>query len=161
MGYHDAREIPNYWSYAQDFVLQDDMFESVASWSLPEHLQMVSGWSAVCARKEPENLSTCHSSLSPASPAKYWSKPVEPGRTVYPWTDLTYLMHKHGVSWRYYIHEGDEPDCEDDEATSCAKVLQNAKTPGIWNPLPDFTDVKEDEQFGNIQPLPSFYEAAG
>ncbi len=31
MGYHDAREIPNYWKYAQDFVLQDHMFESDAS----------------------------------------------------------------------------------------------------------------------------------
>ena len=28
MGYHDAREIPNYWTYAENFVLQDDMFES-------------------------------------------------------------------------------------------------------------------------------------
>jgi phospholipase C len=26
MGYHDAREIPNYWQYAQDFVLQDHLF---------------------------------------------------------------------------------------------------------------------------------------
>src|SRR5450759_2640115 len=32
MGYHDAREIPNYWTYAQDFVLQDHMFEPNASW---------------------------------------------------------------------------------------------------------------------------------
>ena len=42
MGYHDAREIPNYWSYAQNFVLQDHMFEPNASWSLPAHLFMVS-----------------------------------------------------------------------------------------------------------------------
>ena len=27
MGWHDAREIPNYWAYAQNFVLQDKMFE--------------------------------------------------------------------------------------------------------------------------------------
>src|SRR5947199_6133645 len=27
MGYHDQREIPNYWSYAQNFVLQDHMFQ--------------------------------------------------------------------------------------------------------------------------------------
>ena len=26
MGYHDAREIPNYWAYAEHFVLQDRMF---------------------------------------------------------------------------------------------------------------------------------------
>ena len=34
MGYHDAREIPNYWEYAKNFVLQDNMFEPVTSWSL-------------------------------------------------------------------------------------------------------------------------------
>ena len=42
MGYHDAREIPNYWAYARNFVLQDHMFEPNASWSLPAHLFMVS-----------------------------------------------------------------------------------------------------------------------
>jgi phospholipase C len=160
MGYHDARDLPNYWTYAHDFVLQDDMFESQASWSLPEHLAMVSAWSAVCSKTEPENPLACVSSLSPKNPAKYWSKPLEPGHAIYPWTDLTYLMHKDGVSWRYYVHEGEEPDCENDEATSCAKVVQNAKTPGIWNPLPDFTDVKEDGQLSDVQPLPDFYAAA-
>ena len=33
MGYHDAREIPNYWKYAKHFVLQDRMFEPAASWT--------------------------------------------------------------------------------------------------------------------------------
>src|SRR5690348_2532907 len=51
MGYHDAREIPNYWSYAGNFVLQDHMFEPNASWSLPAHLFMVSAWSATCTTK--------------------------------------------------------------------------------------------------------------
>ena len=158
MGYHDAREIPNYWTYAKDFVLQDDMFASSASWSLPEHLYMVSGWSAVCPKGATNPLS-CAESLSPVKPAGGWSSPLEPGRASYAWTDLTWLLHKEGVSWRYYIHEGAEPDCEDDESISCSKVKQSAKTPGIWNPLPDFTDVKEDSQLGNIQPLTSFYEA--
>ncbi len=43
MGYHDSHEVPNYWAYAQNFVLQDHMFAPAASWSLPEHLFMVSG----------------------------------------------------------------------------------------------------------------------
>ena len=38
VGYHDAREIPNYWTYAGDFTLNDHMFEPVDSWSLPSHL---------------------------------------------------------------------------------------------------------------------------
>jgi phospholipase C len=50
MGYKDARDIPNYWAYAGSFVLQDRMFEPNASWSLPEHLFMVSEWSAKCSK---------------------------------------------------------------------------------------------------------------
>src|ERR1051326_3941793 len=40
MGYKDARDIPNYWAYARNFVLQDHMFQPDASWSLPDHLFM-------------------------------------------------------------------------------------------------------------------------
>src|SRR5205085_521334 len=58
MGYHDWREIPNYWSYARHFVLQDHLFESDASWSLPSHLYLVSGWSALCPNSRPMS---CHS----------------------------------------------------------------------------------------------------
>ncbi len=48
MGYHTQSDIPNYWTYAKDFVLQDHMFEPNASWSLPSHLFLVSEWSAFC-----------------------------------------------------------------------------------------------------------------
>ncbi len=50
VGYHDERELPNYWLYARDFVLQDRLFEPNASWSLPQHLFLVSEWSARCER---------------------------------------------------------------------------------------------------------------
>jgi phospholipase C len=55
MGYHDAREIPNYWTYAGDFTLNDHMFEPVDSWSLPSHLYMVSSWAATCANSSPSS----------------------------------------------------------------------------------------------------------
>ena len=59
MGYHDAREIPNYWAYARNFVLQDQMFEPTASWSLISHLYMMSAWSASCTDGyEPFSCST-------------------------------------------------------------------------------------------------------
>ena len=57
MGYHDAREIPNYWRWARDFTLQDHMFEPTASWSLPAHLFMVSGLvRALHPRRRPDEL---------------------------------------------------------------------------------------------------------
>ena len=42
---------------------------------------------------------------------------------------------------------------------TCAPVKQGPKTPGIWNPLVDFLDVKEDGQLGNVQSLNNFYTA--
>src|ERR1700722_11029392 len=61
MGYHDQREIPNYWTYARQFVLQDHMFESNASWSLPAHLFLVSEWAALCTT--PGNPFSCSSNI--------------------------------------------------------------------------------------------------
>ncbi len=151
MGYHDAREIPNYWSYAQNFVLQDNMFESGASWSLPEHLFMVSAWSAACPDGDP-NPMDCISSLKVV-------RPEADSSLSYNWTDITYLLHNAGVSWGYYIFKGAEPDCESDSAVTCAPVPQSPATPGIWNPLPMFADVKQDGQLGNVQSLTNFYTA--
>src|SRR5947209_15393273 len=62
MGYHDAHEIPNYWAYARNFVLEDHMFPSVNSWSLPEHLVLVSGWSARCSR--PHDPLSCQTAVT-------------------------------------------------------------------------------------------------
>src|SRR5207237_1577615 len=46
MGYHDSREIPNYWTWAKHFTLQDHLFAAGIGWSLVQHLRLVSGWSA-------------------------------------------------------------------------------------------------------------------
>jgi phospholipase C len=157
MGYHDWREIPNYWEYASNFVLQDHMFESDTSWSLPAHLFLVSGWSARCTRHG-DPMSCRPAVQDPGSP------PGEPGNTTgrppdYAWTDLTYLLHKHRVSWGYFVAKGAQPDCDDD-AMFCAPVPQNAKTPGIWNPLPYFDTVKADHQLADVRPLTAFYKEA-
>ena len=56
MGYHTDAEIPNYWSYARHFVLQDHLFEGYRSWSFPSHLDLVSEWVAVCT--DPHNAMT-------------------------------------------------------------------------------------------------------
>jgi phospholipase C len=152
MGYHDWHEIPNYWDYAQSFVLQDHMFEADNSWSLPAHLALVSGWTARCS-KHGDPMS-CKSALTAPFGATGHGKKLD-----YPWTDLTWLMHRYHVSWRYYIANGSQPDCTDDQMF-CKESPQSAATPGIWNPLPRFDDVKRDHQLGNIQRVRDFYRAA-
>jgi phospholipase C len=206
MGYHDAREIPNYWAYAHHFVLNDHMFESDASWSLPVHLYMVSEWSAHCSvqgdpfscRNDNEQggyvtdqiaadagrigrrafrlcladrlarlvaglhggslrqaLRTvtreCNNELARRK-ARINAAAV--GTYNYAWTDLSYLLHAHGVSWGYFITPGGQPDCENG-VSNCSGAISPG-TPNIWNPLPSFTDVKQDGQLGDIQPTSRF-----
>jgi phospholipase C len=156
MGYHDAREIPNYWTYAHDFVLQDHMYEPNSSWSQPEHLYQVSEWSAFCT--SPTDPFSCKNALQTPNPVS--KLPALDQTPLYAWTDMTYLLHKYGVSWSYYVFNGSEPDCENDQAETCQPVPQNAKTPGIWNPLPHFETVHQDGQVGNVQSLSEFFTAA-
>ncbi len=157
MGYHTGKELPNYWTYARDFVLQDHMFEPNLSWSLPAHLYMVSEWSAHCTSKKP---SSCKSAINdPGSPPGFGRHPGKK-RPIYAWTDLTYLLHKHHIQWRYYIFKGIEPDCESDTSLTCRPVTQGPRTASIWNPLLYFETVHTDHQTGNIQSLNKFFSAA-
>jgi phospholipase C len=158
MGYHTAREIPNYWAYAKNFVLQDHMFEPDSSWSLPAHLFMVSEWSATCA--VPGVAMSCVNSIDdPVVPPDMFPAGSGAPTPDYAWTDLTYLLHTNNVSWGYYVHAGSQPDCDDD-AMTCRAVAQDSNTPGIWNPLPYFDTVRTDDQLGNIRPTHDFYTEA-
>jgi phospholipase C len=150
MGYHDQREIPNYWAYAQNFVLQDHMFEPNASWSLPAHLFMVSEWSARCSQVD--DPMSCINALDDPPGLGGSGAPLP----SYAWTDLTYLLHKNKVSWKYYVAEGTEPDCDDDDMT-CPPTPQTVGTPQIWNPLPFFTTVRQDGELGNVQTVDHFF----
>jgi phospholipase C len=180
MGYHDARDIPNYWSYAHNFVLQDRMFEPTSSWSVPAHLYMVSAWSAHCP--DPTQPSTCQTDLgftdtdgmqssdplvqqingaaagilTPTDADNVDGSPQQPD---YGWTDITYLLHRYGVSWRYYLTVGTEPDCPSG-TMACAPRPQVVSTPEIWNPLPDFQTVHNDHQLGDIVPDSQLYTDA-
>ena len=156
MGYHDGREIPNYWTYARKFVLQDHMFEPNSSWSLPAHLFLVSGWSARCGRRgKPQS---CANALSnPSRPPDDRARHL--GAPDYAWTDLTYLLHRRHVSWRYYVGGGTEPDCDGGRLV-CRPVRQDKDTPGVMNPLPWFSTVRRDHQLGNVAATSTFFRAA-
>ena len=131
MGYHDADEIPNYWAYAQHFVLQDNLFEGVRWYSLPAHLDLVSEWVARCT--DPAEVSTCVTQSSAQAPSGT--------KVLYPWVNLFQLLDLHHVSWKYYLATGAEPDCEDDEMT-CEPAIQGNGVLSFWNPVPGFAWVE-------------------
>jgi len=170
MGYHDGSDIPNYWAYAKNFVLQDHMFESIHSWSFPSHLYLVSGWSAECLKAN--DPMSCVSNTEPwdrnltGSHSNHIKSP-----TPFAWTDITYILDKAHVSWVYYLDHGawplktPQPKSAAAVATSISRQARRAArrkggVPVIWNVLPGFTDVHEDHQIANIQKLARYYAAA-
>jgi phospholipase C len=155
MSYHDGAQIPNYWAYARDFVLQDHMFEPNWGWSLPAHLWLVSGWSAEC--KDPYKAGTCTTNLRTGPLAPFRRHPHGP---LYAWTDLTYLLHKYRVTWASYVQKGVPPDCLTGPI-GCYTKLRHSSTPSMWDPLPNFTDVRQDHQLGaSRERLSHFYSQA-
>jgi phospholipase C len=150
MGYHTKREIPNYRAYARSYVLQDRMFEPTSGWSEPSHLFLVSAWSARCSdHRDP--MSCVSDPGPPPLPRK------GPG---YPWTDLTWLLHRSHVSWRYYVVSGRVPDCSDGDMACPHAPHQSSVKWSIWNPLPRFNDVHHDRQTGNVTLARNYFSAA-
>jgi phospholipase C len=155
MGYHTDGEIPNYWAYAKNFALQDHMFEPVSSYSLPDHLYMVSAWSATCTpANDPTNCVTDLGNAGGGDPVNRKTAPPP----EYAWTDVTYLLHAKGMSWNYFVAGGMEPDCEDGDLACAATTTQNYLKPGFWNVLPWFDTVKADNEIGNVEDTNQFYD---
>jgi phospholipase C len=107
------------------------MYSPVSSWSLPTHLSMVSAWSAHCSTKDVASSCTNDPVLASRPALAEWQK----GHTNWAWTDITYILDRHHVSWKYYV---------------------DPTTPFNWNVMPYFTDVHQDKQTGNIQTISRF-----
>ncbi|HEX4492657.1 MAG TPA: alkaline phosphatase family protein [Acidimicrobiia bacterium] len=152
MSYKTRADIPEYWSYADNYVLMDHMFGSGRSWSLPEHLSLVSDWSARCSVQG--DPMSCENELDAPEDARFEPNPN------YAWTDVTHLLDQSHVSWGYYVFDGSEPDCEDPDDIGCVPLPQSYRTGSIWNPLPYFTDVAQDGTLGNVQSVDNFVAAA-
>jgi uncharacterized protein (TIGR03437 family) len=139
MGWHNSAELPNYWSYANLYVLQDRMFESVASYSLPAHLYMLA-----------------------AQSGGYVGSTGQPKPTTYAFPEITELLTSGKVTWNYYVTSGTTPDTDDGEVVgSATQQQQDPKTYTLWNPLPAFPAVKNDaNQWNHLVDTSQFYTDA-
>jgi phospholipase C len=146
MSYLDRTNIPNYWAYADAFVLHDRMFAPTDGWTLPAHLFLVSGWSAYCP--DPADPMSCLSNVDLRSDEQRWEYGEEP---IYAWTDITWLLDQYDVSWGYYVANGTcaFPPCLGEGGET---------TPSNRNPLPGFTDVHETGQLDRVQTHDDFVE---
>jgi len=101
-------DIPNYWAYAQNFVLADQMFSSMTGPSFPEHLYTVAAQGGGAL-----NIPTGYEHDGPAN----WGCDSDPGSfvqvmdpvgnvsTPFPCFDFNTLVDEleaAGISWKYY-----------------------------------------------------------
>ncbi len=151
VSYHTGAEIPNYWAYARHYQLEDRMFAPSDSWTLPSHLYLVSAWAAYCP--DPTDPMSCRSNLDLTKAGQQHRYGRDP---IYAWTDITYLLHKAGVSWAYYVAHGtcSFPPC-DHTMSGLYGTTKSGK-----NTLPGFTTVTEDDQQGNVRWHDAYLKAA-
>jgi len=151
-------QIPNYWSYADSFVLQDHMFAPVDSWTLPSHLFLMSGWSAYCP--DTTDPMSCKTDINVSERSHRW----EYGETPqYAWTDITYLLDRQNVDWRYYVGNDtcwENPPCPLPEGGA----RKGYETSYNRNVLPGFTSFWNGERAtgvqDNVRPVNEFLDAA-
>jgi phospholipase C len=150
MSYHTGREIPNYWTYARRYSLQDHMFAPTDSWTLPSHLFLFSGWSAYCSH--PLDPMTCRSNINLNKQYQRFHYGDDP---LFGWTDITYLLDKDGVRWSVFMGKG---TCLEKPCT---------RAPGPYgttmvnkNPLPGFVDVVQSSDYSHFKTHERFMEQA-
>jgi len=121
MGWHDYHEIPNYWDYAHLYVLQDHMFSSAATWTLPNRLYLLA-----------------------AQSGGYYSY-FQPRPKQYDFAEITEALTRGKVDWKYYVTPGLQPDTADPRVVGSGSIdAQSPDQPSYFNPLPAFPAVQDD-----------------
>jgi phospholipase C len=121
--------IPNYWAYADNFVLGDRMFSSMYGPTLPEHLYTIGAQAAgvvgnklevdapggYCAdagetvyafrhlsQEERRIVMAAEQKSDREKIAEYWERV----RACFNFKTMPDMLNNHGLSWRYYDEDG-------------------------------------------------------
>ena len=86
MGYYNRADIPYYWDYASNYVLDDNFFSSLMGPSFPNHLYMVSGTSG--------NITGNPKAQGPDFQLTQYFNLT--------WTQMAQELTQDGVSWKWY-----------------------------------------------------------
>jgi phospholipase C len=125
MGYLDARDIPNYWSYARHFTLCDRFFSSLNGPSFPNHVYTVAAQSggvitSIGTLKELERTLDDPDGFSFAS--------------------MVNLFQKTNLSWKYYVETRSVPPGLTNRVYT---TYPDPKHFSPWNPLVAFKTVRD------------------
>jgi phospholipase C len=129
MSYYNDRELPNYWTYAREYVLADFFFTSHFGSSLPNHTFMV----AAQAGPAPDGTGSLQT-----------MKEEIDDDDGYEFPSIMDNLDKAHVSWKYYVETN--PSARSMISAMPPLGLPDPKEFTLWNPLPAFKSFKNDPQ---------------
>jgi len=141
------QDIPNYWSYANNFVLADNAFSSIHSDSMPNHLYTVAAQSGGVIENPSSNINVgCESppgtTVAMMNPQGYLSY-------VYPCFEFSTLANSAqnaGLSWLYYAEQvGSE--------WSILSTIDSIRNTLLWNNVVPSSQFVTDATNGNLPAL--------
>ena len=136
-------DLPNYWSYAQNFVLADHMFASMEGASFPNHLYTIAADGAGTLEiptggEGGKGSWGCDANPKVNVPVMAMNGAIS---DVFPCFDIQTLadtLDQKGVSWKYYA----PPEGERGYVMSTFDAINHIRNSGIWN-----TNVVPPTQF--------------
>jgi phospholipase C len=153
MSYYTNSTLPAIWSYASHFVLADQFFSSVKSYSQPNHWYMMAGQSPQVSlfQGNTQEQANCYNKALnelTMSGCQYINEAQQIQTMA---DDLT----MHGISWKYY-------DAPIPANRTLAKAIQFGGAFDYWNPLLAKNSSYEDLQYrNNIVPREEFFSDIG
>jgi phospholipase C len=138
MGWHDWREIPNYWTYASQFVLQDHFFAASLGYTLPNRLFGLTGQSGgLTDTRRPES-------------------------TEFDFQSIVDSLDAANVDWTYYVTTERNLDPEDGQVVASLDTPIRRPTDfSYFNPLPALRGVRTDPtQLVRLVDTADFYQDA-
>ena len=101
MGYYDATDIPYYYDYASNYVIDDNFFSSEMGPSLPNHLYIVSGANGPVTSTHPTGPWIDSSGHVIDNPPSSFTGQWEPGIS-FTWATMAQELTLANVSWTWY-----------------------------------------------------------
>jgi phospholipase C len=127
MGYFDGEDIPYYWDYALNYVIDDNFFSSEMGPSLPNHLYIASGTNGPVSTPPPVCLQTpCKWILNGHIVDNPPGNPPSLAGLSLSWVTLAQELTEANVSWTWYGGNRDPTK------------------PTIWDVLPLFTYFQDN-----------------
>jgi len=143
MGYYDQTDIPNYWKYANLYTLCDRFFSSEMTGSSPNHVYTVAAQSG-----EINNIGSLE---------QLEDELDEP--EGFPFESIVKNFGIKNISWKYYVEtQPKPPEWSDVNAGLARLAFPDPKGFTLWNPMPGFKSIRDDEsRMNRLVSLDDYY----